>query len=226
MHYSIPIASRLFSGIGREEGTALMDRFGSVVRKFKKGSLVIREGDPKTHIGILLDGQLEIFEMDDNGCRSVVSAIYPPNCFALTFAFSRIDRHPATVKAVTDSVAMMVPINRLVLHPDEQIDPVYCRFMNNLVSEVCEVAWLGRFRAYVLSRRSTSSRVMAYFRAKARTNGSASFSIPFDRNGLADYLCVDRSALSTVLGKLAREGKLQYRKNRFTLLRSVTDLDL
>ena len=59
---------------------------------------------------------------------------------------------------------------------------------------------------------------MAYLELQAESTGSRSFSIPFDRNKLADYLCTDRSAMSRELGKMRDEGILEFEKNRFTLL--------
>ena len=66
---------------------------------------------------------------------------------------------------------------------------------------------------------TTRDKVLSYLSAQARRQGSASFSIPFSRQQLADYLGVDRSGLSAALGRLQREGVLEFRKNRFTLLR-------
>ena len=48
--------------------------------------------------------------------------------------------------------------------------------------------------------------------------GSREFTIPFNRQELADYLCVERSAMSATLGKLREEGILTFRKNFFHLL--------
>ena len=80
-------------------------------------------------------------------------------------------------------------------------------------------------RAYSLSRklehisgRTTRAKLLSYLSEQAERTGSSRFSIPFSRQELADYLAVDRSAMSAELGKLRREGILSFEKNRFELL--------
>lgn len=214
---SIPIMSPLFRGISPEEGRHLMDRLGAVTRRLRKGAAVLYAGDRKRNIGILLDGALEMFETDASGRRSMVGVVRPPQCFALVFAFAAVERHPATVVASDDSTILVIPVDRILPPPGTELDAVHRRFIRNIMAETCEQAWSLRSRAFILSRRSTSDRLLTYLRQQMHAQGSPSFSIPYDRQGLADFLCVDRSALSTVLGRLARNGILAYRKNHFVL---------
>lgn len=214
---TVPIFSRLFRGIERADGIALMNQMGATIRRIPAGSVVLREGSPKRNIGVLLDGCLEMYETDIDGHRSMVGLVYPPESFAQVFAFAAVERHPATVAAARDSRILVIPVDRILPEPGQSISPVRLRFLQNMLSDICETAWNLRFRAFILSRRSTKERLMAYLRAKMRAEGSNDFRIPFDRQGLADYLCVDRSALSTVLGNLDRQGILSYRKNHFIL---------
>ena len=73
----------------------------------------------------------------------------------------------------------------------------------------------------ILSHRSTQDRLMAYLRSVAQQKGSAEFDIPFDRQQLADYLCVERSALSAEISRLSKLGLITSRKSHFTLRRTV-----
>ena len=214
---TVPIFSRLFRGIDRADGVALMNEMGATVRRIPAGGVVLREGSPKRNIGILLDGCLEMYETDIDGHRSIVGLVHPPESFAQVFAFASVERHPATVAAVRDSRILVIPIDHVLPQPGSPVSTVRRRFIHNMLADICETAWRLRFRAFILSRRSTPDRLMAYLRAKMRAEGSNDFEIPFDRQGLADYLCVDRSALSTVLGRLARKGVLDYHKNHFVL---------
>lgn len=214
---TVPIFSRLFRGIDRADGIALMNEMGASVRKVPAGAIVLREGTPKRNIGVLLDGCLEMYETDLEGCRSMVGQVNPPESFAQVFAFAAVERHPATVAAVRDSRILVIPVASVLPRPGSSVSPVRLRFIQNMLAEVCETAWRLRYRAFILSRRSTTDRLMAYLRAKMRAEGANDFTIPFDRQGLADYLCVDRSALSSVIGRLARKGVLDYHKNHFVL---------
>lgn len=215
MNFPIPIGSRLFKGMTREEASQLLTDLGADVKNVPRGGFVFHEGDPKVHFAVLLDGELMMYETDPDGRRSLVGCLRPPNCVALIFAFADVDRHPATVKAKEDSTILRIPVARVRALCSSMMDSVQRRFMENLSVEICELAWHHRFHTYLLTRRTTRERVLAYLRRKSRDAGSLSFTIPLDRNGMADYLCVDRSALSVVLSRLADEGVIEYSKNRF-----------
>lgn len=214
---TVPVFSKLFRGIDRRDGIALMNEMGASIRKIPAGGVVLRAGTPKRNIGVLLDGCLEMYETDVDGQRSMVGLVHPPESFAQVFAFAAVERHPATVAAVKESTILVIPVDRVLPQPGAPVSQVHSRFLRNMLSDICETAWRLRFRAFMLSRRSTTDRLLAYLRAKMRAEGSNDFRIPFDRQGLADYLCVDRSALSSVLGRLAKRGVLSYCKNHFVL---------
>lgn len=226
MNAPIPIMSKLFSGITREDGALLMDRLGATVRRVPKGDLVFRAGIPKRNFGVLLDGRLEMFEIDSDGRRSIGGYVVPPQTFALVFSFAQVERHPASVMAAEDSVILVVPVDRVLPKVGFDADPVHRRFLQNLMGEICELAWTLRSRAFILSRRSTEERLLTYLRQRMNAENSTSFYIPYDRQELADFLCVDRSALSTVMGKMAKRGLIQYRKNHFTLLGKAAVISL
>lgn len=214
---TIPILSKLFRGIDREDGIALMNEMGATMRKIPAGGIVLREGTLKRNIGVLQDGLLEMYETDAEGHRSVVGLVEPQDSFAQVFAFAAVERHPATVAALEDSRILVIPVENILPPPGAPISSVRRRFIRNMLSDICNNAWRLRARAFILSRRSTTARLMTYLREKMRAEGTNDFKIPFDRQELADFLCVDRSALSSVIGRLAKKGVLSYKKNHFIL---------
>ena len=214
---SIPVLSKLFRGIEREEGIALMNEIGASTRNVPAGSIVLREGTPKRNLGVLLDGCLSMRETDSEGRRSMIGFVHPQASFALVFSFASVERHPATVVAEKDSKILVIPVGKILPTPGSPITDVRRRFVENMMSEICETAWRLRARAFILSQRSKPSRLTTYLRMKMRAEGSRDFTIPFDRQGIADFLCVDRSALSAVFGRLAKKGILSYRKNHIVL---------
>ena len=222
---SIPVLSKLFRGIEREEGVALMNEIGASTRNVPAGSIVLHEGTPKRNLGILLDGCLSMRETDSEGRRSMIGFVHPQASFALVFSFASVERHPATVVAEKDSKILVIPVGKILPTPGSPITDVRRRFVENVMSEICETAWRLRARAFILSQRSTPSRLTTYLRMKMRAEGSRDFTIPFDRQGLADFLCVDRSALSAVFGRLAKKGILSYRKNHIVLHMKFDSLD-
>lgn len=144
---AIPVFSKLFRGIDREEGVALMNEIGASIRNVSVGTVVVREGSPKRNFGVLLDGALSMYETDSEGRRSVVGVVQPQETFALMFSFAAVERHPAMVVAEKDSKILVVPVSRVVPPPNTPIADVRRRFVHNLMSEICETAW--RLRADV-----------------------------------------------------------------------------
>ena len=61
-------------------------------------------------------------------------------------------------------------------------------------------------------------KLLTYLTLQAKNTGKNHFEIPFDRQGLADYLEVERSGLSAEIGKMTREGLIYSKKNYFELL--------
>ena len=212
-----PLFSKLFRGIDREEGIALMNEMGAVTRNVSAGTVVVHEGVPKRNLGVLLDGSLSMYETDSEGRRSMIGVVQPQEPFALVFSFAAVERHPSTVVAVKDSMILVIPIARVLPPSGAPITDVRRRFVHNLMSEICETAWRLRARTYILAQRSITARLMTYLRMKLNAEGSRDFTIPIDRKGLADFLCVDRCALSSVLSKLAKKNVLRYRKNHIVL---------
>lgn len=214
---AVPLLSKLFRGIDREEGIALMNEMGALTRNVPAGTVVVHEGVPKRNLGVLLDGSLSMYETDSEGRRSMIRMVRPQEPFALLFSFASVERHPATVVAEKDSKVLIIPVAKVLPPAGAPITDVRRRFVHNLMSEICETAWRLRARAYILSQRSITARLMTYLRMKRHSEGAKEFTIPFDRQGLADFLCVDRSVLSSVLSKLARKNVLSYRKNHIVL---------
>lgn len=214
---SIPILSPLFAGIAPEEGKRFLERLGATVRYIRRGDYVFHAGTIKRNFGVLLSGELEIFETDSDGRRLIVRTVQPAESFAQVFAFAKVERHPASVVALTDSTILVIPLAQLMPVAGREVDAVHSRFLQNFMTQLCEDAWTLRSRGYILSRRSTEERLISYLRQRMNAEGSPAFTIPFDRQGLADFLCVDRSALSSVMSKMAMRGLLGYHKNHFVL---------
>lgn len=213
----IPIMSKLFRGIDPEDGVKLMHRLGATTRNIPRGAPVLREGQLKRNIGILLSGQLEMYETDAEGHRSMVGFVKPPESFAQVFAFADVVKHPCSVFATEDSKILVIPIDKILPRPGDTIDATYCRFLDNLFHDMGNTAWNLRARAFILSRRSTEEKLMTYLREKSNAVGSKDFKIPFNRQELADFLCVDRSALSALMSRLSKRGLFTYHKNHFVL---------
>ncbi len=214
-----PILERcpLFEGIRMEDLQAMMGCIGGRLMEVPKGKYVFREGDPATHVGMVLTGSVQLVREDYYGNRSIVAHISAGQLFGESFACANVPALPVSIIAVADSKVLLMDCRRITTSCSNA-----CAFHNriifNLLRMVATMNLVYDQKIHVTSQRTTRGKLMAYLLNQAKLQGSNSFTIPYDRQSLADYLEVDRSGLSTEISKLRREGILESEKNHFVLL--------
>lgn len=206
--------SALFRGV--EDVLPLLEFLSARTARFAKGEYVLRSGEEVTRFGLLLRGKLTVEQEDYWGNRHIVSRILPGQTFAEVFACSPGARLNVAVLAEEESEALFLDGRRL-MDAGESGCPGRTLLLRNLVRDFAGKNLQLNRKATLLSQRSTREKILCYLSGEARRSGSAAFEIPFDRQQLADYLCVDRSGLSAELSRLKAEGRIDYRKNRFIL---------
>lgn len=216
-YFSILQRSPLFAGMEEAGISAMMDCLHARARRFQKGEYVFRQGDRLEEIPILVQGCLHIQREDYWGNRSILSRLDPGDMFGEAYAGPDSEPMRHDVAAVEDSVVLFFDVRRL-LGSCASACPCHTQAVQNLVFALC-----GKNRTLVqklgyLSQRTTRDKLLSYLSDEAARQHSASFSIPFNRQQLADFLSVDRSAMSAELCRLRDAGLITFRKNQFTLL--------
>lgn len=191
-------------------------------RRYRTGEWILHAGDPVSAMGILLCGAVRIESLDLWGGRAVLSLLEAGQVFAESYTLCR---EPLMVDAVCAKDADI-----LFLHGAAALDdrnrsaPWYLPLLRNLMLLSARKNLTLSERIFCTSAKSVRERLMTYFSRQAVRAGGSTFTIPFDRQELADYLNLDRSAVSRELSRMQREGILQFRKNRFTIHRDDHDL--
>ncbi|MGN8890954.1 Crp/Fnr family transcriptional regulator [Dysosmobacter sp. HCP28S3_G4] len=201
----------LFSGVPAEDLPELLSALDARRQDFRRGSWLLRQGDTPVRLGILLSGRAHILREDFWGNRDIIAPLSPGELFGEAYACAGV---PAgvDVQAEEDGAVLFLEVSRLSGVPGG------ADLLENLLSATARKNLLLNEKLSHVTRRTTRDKLLSYLSREAARQGST-FTIPFDRQQLADYLAVDRSAMSAELGKLRREGLLDFRKNRFTLLR-------
>lgn len=205
----------LFNDISEEDIIPMLGCLGTEVTEYKRNEAIFYEGDSLVSLGIVLSGRVQITQTDYNGNRSIVSCMEAPQIFGEAFACLGCAL-PIDVSAVENSEIMFVDVQRIIKSCCNACS-FHTRIIYNLLNIVAEKNLMFHRKIEVTSKRTTRERLMAYLMLAAKDNNSNSFEIPYDRQGLADYLEVDRSGLSAEIGKLRREGVLESHKNHFIL---------
>lgn len=207
----------LFDGIRMDELAAMLVCLGSKKISVKKGQTIFREGDPATHVGIVLTGAVQLIREDYYGNRSIVAHIDSAQLFGETYACAGVSALPISVVADEDCEALLIDCRRITMSCTNAC-AFHSRVIFNLLRLVATKNLVFDQKIQVTSKRTTREKLMTYLMNQTKLQGSSSFSVPYDRQELADYLEVDRSGLSAEISKLRREGILECEKNHFTLL--------
>lgn len=207
----------LFAGIKEQDLEALMGCLGARVIHCGKKETVIAEGEEATQIGIVLKGSVQVQRVDYFGNRSIVSGAGEGEVFAESFACADVREIPVSVVTNESSDLLLLERDR-ILHPCCNACGFHQQLIFNLMKDIAGKNLLFHQKLEVTSKRTTREKLMAYLLLQAKRAGKEQFSIPFDRQELADYLEVDRSGLSAEISKLRKEGILECRKNQFKLL--------
>jgi CRP-like cAMP-binding protein len=205
----------LFDGIDRAELGGMLDCLRSTVGHYKKGGYILAAGESARHIGIVLSGQAAVYKDDILGNRSLMTLLSPPDMFAESFLCAGIAISPVTVEAGAESDILLLPFDRVI-----KTCPSCCGYHSKLIENMLGI--IARKNLMLsekldhMAKKTTRQKVASYLLSQAAPGG-ASFSIALDRQGLADYLCVNRSALSRELSGIARQGIIEFHRDRFAI---------
>ena len=209
--------SVLFEGIAPEQRRALLECLKPRRLSFGRGDILLAEDGPADRVGVLLSGEARVVRGDVCGNRTIQARVEPGELFAEAFACAGVARLPVSVEGEQPGEALLIPMTRLV-EPCGKVCGFHRQVTVNLLRATASRNLQLNRKLEILSRRTTREKLMTYLTAEAARARSATFMIPFDRQGLADYLGVDRSALSAEIGKLRREGVLESERSSFKLL--------
>ena len=212
----------LFQGIGQEDLKAMLGCLGAKFTSVSKGEPVFLEGDPAQLVGVVLSGGVQVVQDDYYGNRSVLSILQPGDSFGEAFSCAGLDHMPVSVFAVRDSEVLFLNCQRVLTLCSRT-----CHFHSLLIQNILKglaqknLAFTQKVR--YMSQKTTRDKLLAYLFDQAKQQGSAEFVIPCDRQALADYLGVERTAMSTEIGKLKKAGLLDTKGSWFRLKQVDSD---
>lgn len=214
--------SPLFQGMTEEEISSVLHCVNASILHRKKGEYIFRVGDSTESMGLVLRGAMLSLQEDLWGHRNIIHRIGVGEYFAEPFAATTGSVLNMSVVADEDSEIMLLNMGRLL-----KTCPNACEYHNrlvqNLVSVMARRVMNLNEKITHMAKRSTREKLLSYLSAESMRQGKFSFTIPYDRQQLADYLSVERAAMSVELSKLQKEGYLKTKRNHFEL---ITDLNL
>jgi len=208
--------SPFFQGMTGEEILSVLGCVNAAVQRKQKGEYILRVGDSTESMGLVLKGAVLVLQEDLWGHRNIIHRIGPGEYFAEPFAATAGSVLNVSVVADEDSEIMLLNMERFL-----GVCPHACahhsRMVRNLVSVMARRVLDLNEKLTHMAKRSTREKLLSYLSAESLRQGKLSFTIPYDRQQLADYLSVERAAMSVELSKLQKEGLLKTNRNQFEL---------
>ena len=213
----------LFRGASPQEAEAMLNCLGAAERGYTKGEQIYRSGDYVTDLGMVLSGSVLIQTDDLWGNTTVLDRIGPGQIFAETYACVPGEPLMVDVVAAEGTQVLFLNVER-VLRVCSHTCAHHSKLIRNLLLLSAQKNLNLSRKIFYTSSKTIRGRLLSYLSYQARRNGTPSFTIPFNRQQLADYLNVERSALSNELSKMQRDRLLVVEKNHFTLTRDSSNL--
>ncbi len=215
--------SKLFKNITEREIHQLLECLHGSNKTYKKGSFLLHPGSTTNHLGVVISGTVDIIEEDFWGNRTILSRVTQGGVFGEGYA--ACPDTPLLVGAVAPEQCevLWLNISHMITSCQSNCN-MHTTLIKNLLTLLARKNIMLVEKISHISQRSTRKKLLSYLSSEAKKGGNATFFIPFNRQQLADYLSVDRSALSAELSNMQKEGVLSYKKNQFTLYGSSTEL--
>ena len=206
----------IFRNLSDDEIVGMLPCLNAKEQHFKKNEVIYRPGDQVRKIGLVISGAVRIEKIDYWGNRKIISVIEPGQIFGEAYAGMKTIPMEMEVLAAVPSVILFMEVGKILTTCGNSCE-FHSKMIRNMVYVLAERNYKLTQKMDHLTQKTTREKLLSYFSEQALESGRSDFDIPLDRQQLADYLSVDRSALSNELGKMQREGLLEFHKNHFLL---------
>ena len=187
----------------------------AISKRFDKGENILLAGDRVSHIGLILSGGVKVIREDIDGNIAILTELGASELFGEVFACAGIDHSPVTVQASEKSEILFINY-RKVISTCSSACVFHAKMVENMLILLARKNLMLNQKIEILSRRTTREKLLMFL--DAQRGDEKKFIVPFNREEMAHYLCVDRSAMSSELGKMRDEGLIRFHKNEFEIL--------
>ena len=222
MDYTFLSKTILFQGASAEEVKAMLGCLQGEVKNYRKGDIIYHMVEHIQSMGLVLSGSVSVEHDDVWGNKSILDKVEAGRVCAETYACVPDEPLMLNIVATETSEILFLNMHR-VMHLCSNACTFHQTMIRNLLSVLLQKNLRLSNRIFHTGAKSIRGRLLSYLSFEARQKESYTFEISFNRQQLADYLNVDRSALSNELSKMQKEGLLKVERNRFTLLGITTD---
>ena len=204
----------LFEGVTFSDFGRMADCLSATTAVYPKGGVILLSGDSMDFVGLILSGGVQMVQEDRNGRVSILSSLGVSELFGEEFACAGVSHSPVTVRTAEGAEILRMDYRRFVTSCASAC-PCHARLIENMLRLIARKSLALNRKIEILSRRTTREKLLCFF--DMRRGAAKKFTIPYNREELAQYLCVDRSAMSNELCKMRNEGLIRFQKNTFEI---------
>ncbi len=216
MNYTFLANTNLFHGIREEEIRPMLSCLGAREKSYQKNDVIMRTGEIVHEIGLVESGSVNIVVNFYWGNSNIFGHVEKGKIFGENYAAIPGREMTSDVVAAEDTQILFLDFTKLLSTCSN-----VCGFHQRVIHNLLRISALKNIglssRMMHTAPKGMRDRLLSYLSEQAALNGSTSFTIPFNRQQLADYLGVDRSAMSAELSRMQRDGLITYKKNEFCL---------
>jgi len=204
----------LWNGIGFTDFESVLNCLSAKTTEYKKDDVILLSGNSVTFVGLVLSGSVQIIKEDIDGRITILTVLGISDLFGEVFACAGIMQSPVTVLAAEDTKVLLLDYKKIISSCNA-VCPFHAKLIENMLKIIAHKNLMLNKKIEILSKRTTRDKLLAFF--EIQRGMAKKFTIPYNREELANYLCVDRSAMSNELCKMRDEGLIKFHKNTFEI---------
>ena len=208
----------IFYNLKNEEIINILNFFNYSKEDFEKNNFIFEIGKPISKIGIILSGEINIIKEDFWGNRNILNKFKSGEIFGEVFALAKVSPNNILVETSQNSKILFLNLTNFSIDNENNSNEIL-KFLSNIFKISLKKNILFTEKLEHITKKTIREKIISYLSTEALKNSSNSFFIKFDRQELADYLFVERSALSRELSSMKKDGLIEYNKNHFTLIK-------
>ncbi|WP_294707755.1 Crp/Fnr family transcriptional regulator [uncultured Fusobacterium sp.] len=208
----------IFYNLKNEEIINILNFFNYSKEDFEKNNFIFEIGKPISKIGIILSGEINIIKEDFWGNRNILNKFKSGEIFGEVFALAKVSPNNILVETSQNSKILFLNLTNFSIDNENNSNEIL-KFLSNIFKISLKKNILFTEKLEHITKKTIREKIISYLSTEALKNRSNSFFIKFDRQELADYLFVERSALSRELSSMKKDGLIEYNKNHFTLIK-------
>lgn len=215
-YLSIIAHTPLFASLDEAELIHMLDCLAARRKTYQAKQFIVRETDLTGDIGVVVSGSVQVITEDAFGNRSITARLTVGEPFGQVYASGNVQASPVSVQAETDCEILFLRFHKIV-SPCARACRFHSRVIENMMGVLADRNLMMNRKLAILSQRTIRDKLLAFLVWHSEQANSLEFDIPYNRDELADFLCVNRSALSRELSRMVDEGLLETDRSHFLL---------